>query len=82
MWIILAALLFLAFLSTARYATPAQKAATPARVQRFVFWSWLVLAPIVVWTVWDIAGWGWGVVSGAVILAILVDSRRKGWSDH
>lgn len=79
MWIILAVLLLLAFLSTSRFATPAQKAETPARVQRIVFRCWLVLGPIVIWMAWDAGGWGWSVLSCVVAIAVLVDSRRKGW---
>mgnify|MGYP000724037036 CR=1 FL=1 len=80
MWIILAALLLFAFLSTARFATPAQQAATPARVQRIVFWCWLVLGPMAIWMAWDAGGPVWDIVMLGVTAFVLVDSRRKGWA--
>ena len=79
MWIILAALLLLAFLSTAQFATPAQKADNRKRVHRAAFWLWLVMGPIVTWMAWDGGGPFLGLAALGLVAFLLTDCRRKGW---
>lgn len=74
---IFAALLVGIVLSTARFATPAQKERNRLQVDIFGFWSWLVLAPLVTWMAFDAGGWPLGLAVLGSLGLLLIHLRRK-----